>query len=263
MKDEEKIKIHTSTESDLPGLLGLSEQVLRKFKGWAFFLALIPIFFLYILCLGISIYPAVLILQSLPQYVTDMSQFGTAAVYALSLGLCYFIFAFMLVFVVPLVNFLLPLRLKESRGNWYSLQVIPWYYHNALTQLVRYTVLDILTPTPFTMLFFKMMGMKMGKNCIINTTNISDPCLIELGDYVTIGGSATIFSHYGQGGYLVIGKSKIDDYSTIGLKASIMGSVHIGKHCMIGPSVAILPKTVVDDNTTVHVANSNSTNVTE
>jgi len=256
MKDSEKIKIHTSTDSDLPGLLGLSEKVLRKFKHSAFFLALIPIFFLYIVCLGIALYPGVLIFQSIPQYLNDVSPWISAAMYAFSLALSYLLFAFSLVFVVPFVNFLLPLRLKESRGNWYSLQVIPWYYHNALTQLVRYTVLDILTPTPFTMLFFKMMGMRMGKNCIINTSNISDPCLVELGDYVTIGGSATIFAHYGQGGYLVIGKTKIDDYSTIGLRASIMGSVNIGKNCMVGPQVAILPKTTLEDGTTIHMASS-------
>jgi len=261
MKDSEKIKIHTSTDSDLPGLLGLSEQVLRKFKNAAFFLALIPIFLLYILCLGIALYPGVLIFQSLPQYLTELPQWITAAAYALALALSYLLFAFSLVFVVPIVNYLLPLKLKASRGNWYSLQVIPWYYHNALTQLVRYTVLDILTPTPFTMLFFKMMGMKMGKNCIVNTSNISDPCLVELGDYVTIGGSATLFAHYGQGGYLIIDKTKIGDYSTIGLKASIMGSVDIGKHCMIGPHVSILPKTKLEDNTTIHTTSSE--NITE
>ncbi len=258
MKDSEKIKIHTSTDSDLPGLLGLSEQILRKFKSSAFFLALIPIFFLYIVCLAIALYPGVVILQSLPHYVAELPPSINAAIYALALALSYLLFAFSLVFVVPIVNYLLPLKLKASRGNWYSLQVIPWYYHNALTQLVRYSVLDILTPTPFNMLFFKMMGMKIGKNCIVNTTNISDPCLIELGDYVTIGGSATLFAHYGQGGYLIIGKTKIGDYSTVGLKASIMGSVNIGKHCMIGPHVAILPKTKLEDGTTVHITSSES-----
>jgi len=260
LDNKEKIKIHTSTDSDLPGLLGLSEKVLRKFKNAAFFVTLIPIFFLYIFCLAVALLPGVFIFQFLAEYLTQASFWFSGVVYAVAIGASYLLFAFSLVFVVPLVNFLLPLRLKESRGNWYSLQVIPWYYHNALTQLVRYTVLDILTPTPFTMIFFKMMGMKMGKNCIVNTTNISDPCLVELGDYVTIGGSATIFAHYGQGGYLIIGKTTIGDYSTIGLKASIMGSVDIGNNCMVGPHVAILPKTVLADGTTVHITSSENMN---
>ncbi len=254
MVHDDKTKIHTNTDSDLPGLLGLSEKILRKFKGVGFFLAIVPILFLYIFCLAVAIYPGVLIFKLLPLYLIETPLWIDVAAYSTAIATSYFLFAFTLVFVVPLVNLMLPLKLKESRGNWYSLQVIPWYYHNALTQLVRYTVLDILTPTPFNMIFFKMMGMKMGKNCIINTTNISDPCLIELGDYVTIGGSVTLFAHYGQGGYLIIGKTKIDDYSTIGLKASVMGSVTIGKKCMVGPHVVILPKTVIADETIVNLS---------
>jgi len=254
--DEDKIKIHTSTDSDLPGLLGLSEKILRNFKGIAFFLTILPLIFVYIFCIAVSLYPAVLLFKFIPQYLVQQPLWLEIIVYSTALATSYFLFAFSIVFVVPLVNFILPLRLKESRGNWYSLQVIPWYYHNALTQLVRYTVLDILTPTPFNILFFKMMGMKMGKNCIINTTNISDPCLVELGDYVTIGGSATLFAHYGQGGYLIIGKTKIGDYSTVGLKASIMGSVTIGKKCIIGPHVAILPKTVISDEAVINLVDS-------
>jgi len=79
---------------------------------------------------------------------------------------------------------------------------------------------------------------------------------VELGDYVTIGGSATLFAHYGQGGYLIIGKTKIGDYSTVGLKASIMGSVTIGKKCIIGPHVAILPKTVISDEAVINLVDS-------
>jgi UDP-3-O-[3-hydroxymyristoyl] glucosamine N-acyltransferase len=76
----------------------------------------------------------------------------------------------------------------------------------------------------------------------INTTNISDPGLIEIGDYVTIGGSAHIIGHYGQKGYLVLAKTKIGTKSNIGLKATIMGDVEIGEKALIGPHEAILPK---------------------
>ena len=245
--DDEKLKIHTETSSDLPGLAGLGEKVARKFKGAAFFLTMLPLVFIYIFCISVAVYPGILFFKFMGQYLMDSALWIQAAGYSFAVAMSYIFFIVTIVLVVPMVNFLLPLRLKESRGNWYSWSVVPWYYHNALTQLVRYTVLDIITPSPLNMLFFKMMGMKIGKNCIVNTSNISDPCLIEIGDYVTIGGSATIFAHYGQGGYLVISRTKIGDYSTIGLKASVMGSVTIGKNCMVGPHVAILPKTVLKD----------------
>lgn len=247
MKQDEKLKIHTETSSDLPGLWGMTESVLRKFKSVAFFLALVPIAILYVFCLAVAILPGAYLFLKLGEISTSWNMMELSFGYALCFALAYLLFAGTLILVVPLVNFILPLRLKESRGNWYSLQVIPWYYHNALVQLVRYTVLDLMTPTPLNMAFYRMMGMKMGKNCVVNTTNISDPCLIELGDYVTIGGSATLFAHYGQGGYLIIGKTKIGDYSTVGLKASIMGNVTIGKKCMVGPHQVMLPKEVLKD----------------
>ena len=91
-------------------------------------------------------------------------------------------------------------------------------------------------------LFYKLMGMKIGKGVHNNTTNISDPALLEIGDRVTIGGSAHLMAHYGQKGYLVLSRVKIESGVTIGLKATIMGNVEIGKGAVIGPHEVVYPK---------------------
>ena len=91
-------------------------------------------------------------------------------------------------------------------------------------------------------LFYRMMGMKIGKGSHINTTNISDPALIEIGERVTIGGSVHIFAHYGQKGYLVLSRVKIGDGVNVGIKATIMGDAEIGSGAMIAPHEVILPK---------------------
>jgi len=87
-----------------------------------------------------------------------------------------------------------------------------------------------------------MMGMKIGKHVHINTTNISDAALIEIGDKVTIGGSATIFAHYASKGYLVVEKVRIGKGATIGIKATIMGDTEIGEGALIGPHEVVMPK---------------------
>ncbi len=107
--------------------------------------------------------------------------------------------------------------------------------------------LDFITPSPLTNLFYKMMGMKIGKGVIINTTNISDPCLIEIEDYATIGGSVHILGHYGQKGFLILSPVIIKKGANIGLKASIMGDVIIGENATVKPHVAVLPKTRIAD----------------
>ncbi len=83
--------------------------------------------------------------------------------------------------------------MKPFRGPWYSFGAIPWFIHNALTYMVRYTFLEFLTPSPLNILFYRMMGAKDRQRRRHQLNNISDPGLITLGDYVTVGGSATIF----------------------------------------------------------------------
>jgi acetyltransferase-like isoleucine patch superfamily enzyme len=156
--------------------------------------------------------------------------------------MAFFIYGFTLIFVAPFFNFIMPFRIKPFRGTYYSISSIPWYIHNALTYIVRYTFLEFITPTPMNQLFYRLMGMKIGKGVHINTTNISDPALIEIGDGVTIGGSAHIVAHYASKGFLIIEPVKIGKKVTIGLKATIMGDVKIGDDVIIAPHEIILPK---------------------
>lgn len=245
-KKKEYLDVNATT-SNRKGLLGLMESALRRFRTLCFTLLLAPIACLYVLCMGTALTPGI----TLFDFVYKSTEGTHFLLRNLSLGLSisagFFMYGLTLIFVVPLVNKLLPLKVKPLRATWYSLSVLPWYYHNALTYLVRYTFLDLITPTPMNKLFYQMMGMKIGKGSIINTSNISDPCLIEIGDFVTIGGSATLVAHYGQKGMLVIDKLVIGDKATIGLKASLFGDVVVGKGALVKANEVLMPKTRIPD----------------
>jgi serine acetyltransferase len=241
-KDQKKVLDVNATTSDLPGLSGLVESTLRKAKNIAFFLVMVPICILYVFCVTVSLLPGITLYREVSAMTANSSVFWQNAGMAFSFASTYFLYGLTLIFVVPVVNKLLPLKVKPHRATWYSLSVVPWYYHNALTYLVRYTFLEFLTPTPLNILFYRMMGMKIGKGSIINTTNISDPCLIELGDYVTIGGSATLVAHYGMKGFLIIDRLVIEDKATVGLKATVFGDVVIGKGALIKAGEVVMPK---------------------
>lgn len=240
-QDKKKLDVNATT-SDLPGLSGVVEGSLRKAKNIAFFLVMVPIGILYILCVTVSLIPGITLYREVSELTANSSVLWQNVGMAFSFAATYFLYGFTLIFVVPLVNRILPLKVRPHRATWYSLSVVPWYYHNALTYLVRYTFLEFLTPTPLNILFYKMMGMKIGKGSIINTTNISDPCLIEIGDYVTIGGSATIVAHYGMKGFLIIDRVVIEDKATIGLRAIVFGDVVIGKGALIKANDTVMPK---------------------
>lgn len=219
------------------------EAFFRRFRTFGFSVILAPIVALDVLCIGVSLWPGITLFKFISAFTVGTPELLRNLALGLSVAAGFLLYGLTLIFFVPLVNKLLPLKVKPHRATWYSLSVVPWYYHNGLTYLVRYTFLEFITPTPLNILFYKMMGMKIGKGTIINTTNISDPCLIEIGDYVTIGGSATLVAHYGMKGFLVIDRLVIEDKATIGLRASVFGDVVIGKGAMVKPHDVVMPKT--------------------
>lgn len=234
--------------SEHAGLKGTFESILRSFRTPMFFILLTPVYFLAIILMAVSLIPGVYLFNYLYDYSSGYEQYIRFAAIAFSLVVGFFLYGLTLVLIVPIANKLLPLKLKPFRGPYYSITTIPWYVHNALLYLVRYTFLDFITPTPVNILFYKMMGMKVGKGVHINTTNISDAGLIELEDKVTIGGSAHIICHYASKGYLVIAPVKIKQGATLGLKSTVMGDVEIGENATIAPHEVVYPKSRIPAN---------------
>ena len=242
----EKIDIN-STNSTKKGPFALIENTFRRFSTIAFIFFLIPIALVYIFCIAVALTPGIMLFQWAGEIIVSYPFALKAFCYGLCGGGAFVAFIFSLITIVPIMNLPCLPFVKSYRGAWFSIESIPWFYHNALTYLVRYTILDFLTPSPLNILFFKAMGMKIGKGVMINSSNISDPCLIKLGDYVTIGGSAYMMAHYGMKGFLIIDKLVIKKGAMIGLSAKILGGVTIGEKAVVAPNTAVLPKTTIKD----------------
>lgn len=249
-RKEKREDVNTTT-SDIPGLAGFFETFLRRFRNLSFVFLLSPLAVVCCGCIGLAAAPALAWFNFVTESTLHWPMIFRYAAGGFGLASGFMIYGLSLIFVIPAVNFLLPFKVKPFRGPWFSLAAIPWYIHNGLTYMARFTFLEFVTPSPLNVLFYRMMGMKIGKGVVINTTNISDPCLITLGDYVTVGGSATIFAHYGQKGYLIVAPVSVGKGTNIGLKASIMGGVTVGENVTIKPHTAILPKTQVGDGETI------------
>jgi non-ribosomal peptide synthetase-like protein len=159
----------------------------------------------------------------------------------LALAAGYFAYGLALLLVAPALNALLGGRLKPYRGPAVSLAILRWYVHCTLTLVVRYSFLEFVTPSPFAQLYYRLMGMKIGRDVHINSTAIADPSLITLGDGVTIGGSASVMAHYAQGGYLILAPVRIGAGATIGLRAIVMGGVDIGEKAKVLAGSFVLP----------------------
>ncbi|MBP9680888.1 MAG: hypothetical protein KBD76_05750 [Bacteriovorax sp.] len=240
--EKEDINSRVSTKK---GLGALFENIFRKFQTIGFLLFLIPIILVCVFCLAVSLTPGIMLFEWVSPQLAAQSLFVKSFCYGLSFSFGFLAFIVTLIFIVPIMNFPIIPFVKPCRGAWFSIEAMPWYYHNALTYLVRYTILDLITPSPLNILFFKMMGMKIGKGVMLNTSNISDPCLIILEDYVTIGGSVYMMAHYGMKGFLIIDKLHIKKGAMVGLAAKLLGGVTIGEKAVVAPNMAVLPKTVL------------------
>ena len=232
-------------KSKKTGLKGFFETMLRTYRSGMYLLLFLIIVFICLICFALSIFTGLSFFLYNYELVSSTNLFIKSFILSFCIVLSIAISSVTLLFVTAFFNWLNPFKVKPWKGSWYSLEGIPWYYHNALFYLVRYTILDLIVPSPISTMYFRMMGMKIGKGVVINTSNISDPCLITIEDHATIGGSATLLGHYGQKGFLVLGRVVIRKGAMIGLKASIFGDVEIGESAIVAPHEVVLPKSKV------------------
>jgi len=228
-------KLFAEDQSRNPPPINIFEALLRRFARTSYLIAVLFMYILASLAFGAALAPALwaghmMLSIFLPLMTSSwLDWFMMGFTYALA----FFVFGLSLMVTVCILNFILPTRFKSFKGGYYTIHAVPWFLHNGLFYLVRFTFLPFATLTPFGILFLKGMGMKIGKHAFINTEYISDPSFIELGDDVTLGGSVRIFAHYGGGGNLVIAPIKIHNRATLGAGSLVMGDVQIGEGAVL------------------------------
>jgi len=174
----------------------------------------------------------VIAISLLPAYffVTFMLQFNNIFLTLFSLALSYFIFGSVLMIVVAAIVRIFRIYLKPGIYKiGLNKESLIWLLNAGFISLVRFVFLPF-TRTNINVFFYKILGAKIGKNVIINTTGIYDPHLIEIGDNTIIGGDVIIIGHSAEGDKLII------------------APVKIGKNVTIGQFSVILPGTVIEDN---------------
>ena len=101
--------------------------------------------------------------------------------------------------------------------------------------------LSTIVPSMFSTLYYKLMGLNMGKGVIINSSRINDAPMITLGDGVVVGGDATINGHLVEMNELVLAPVYIGRGSLIGGGSVIQPGCKIGANAIIA-SRAVVPK---------------------
>jgi acetyltransferase-like isoleucine patch superfamily enzyme len=217
------------------------DRLIRRFNQAAHVLAVLILYVVASTAAGLALAPALWFLRALGPWALARSPYLRWPLAGMILGQSFFIAGFALLVVVPVYNLALPTRVRPFKGGYFTIAALPWYVHNALFYLVRFTFLPFVTTTPFGVWFLRAMGMRIGRRVRIFTEYISDPRLITLEDDVVLGGSVRIFAHYGGGGHLVIAPVRIGAGATIGVNVTVMGDVVVGPGALILPHSVLIP----------------------
>ncbi len=100
---------------------------------------------------------------------------------------------------------------------WSGRHVRFWFMRRFLAALP----LRFLAGTPALCLFYRCLGVKIGRNVFIGSANLAAFDLIEIGDGSAIGAEALVDGHYVEGGRLIFAPVKIGSGCVVGNRAVV------------------------------------------
>jgi acetyltransferase-like isoleucine patch superfamily enzyme len=195
--------------------------------------------------MGLAIFPALLMVRLAWLVSAPSGVIVQTLTTALAAGAGFFLFGLWLVVLVGMLSILLRLRLRAGDYPMGHPESLKWYVSNALFLCVRIVFFDFMKLTPLASVFLWMMGARLGRNVQINSSDIADLSLLEIGDNTVIGGNATVIGHVFERRGLRLKKVKIGKNCVIGLNSVIMPGVEVGDGAVVGAGVIVPKDTVI------------------
>jgi non-ribosomal peptide synthetase-like protein len=187
--------------------------------------AVVYLFFQFVV-VGVALIPAVL-------FVKMFWDRGSLVLLALAFAVAYLLFGLTFLLLVILARYVTFFRSREGDYPFVSLYAIRWAFVGSLASLAKILILGHLKGMPILNGFYRAMGARIGKDVLINTCNMFDFDLLEIGDGTFIGGDAVVIGHLGEDGLLKIRR------------------VRIGKGCVVGQSSVVFPGATMEDGSTL------------
>ena len=137
---------------------------------------------------------------------------------------------------LPLINLTLNIvikwlllgRIKPGRYKLWGWFYLRWW----LVRRIHTYILPAksLEGTPILNLYYRLLGVKIGRNCYLGSSAIAAYDLVSIGDNSSIGYDCKLFGYEVKDGWLTI------------------GPISIGNHCYIGARALLSPDTVMKDH---------------
>lgn len=119
-----------------------------------------------------------------------------------------------------------------------------WKHCSLMGELSKAS-LGILSLSLSRILYYRLLGTKVGANVAIGKVNITDPLLTELADFSIIGDGSNLIAHALTFDRLILRRIHIGQGATVGVHTVIMPGVEIGEHSIIAALSRVNPGTHV------------------
>jgi len=165
--------------------------------------------------------------------------------------LAFYIFLVASSIVVGFTERLLTMGFKPGAYPPGSPVFFRWLIYSGLHLWLVNMVLPFLRGNNWIKIYLRVAGAKVGKESFINTKDIFDAYLLEIGDEVLIGGEAFLNCHLFEHGHLNLDKIIIGDGTTIGANAYLTPGTRTGKNSAVGMYTYLRRNTEVGDGETL------------
>ncbi len=159
---------------------------------------------------------------------------GPVVLFALLLGAAAFLFFFFGLFLFGIFIRLLSLSVKPGKYAAATITTLFWIVLNGIHTMAFRIILPIVPMTPFSTMYWKLVGCRIGKNVWINTYEMMDAYLISIDDDSVIGGEAVLSAHVFENGMLYLAPIRIGKRCLIGGHSYISPGVTVGDGAVIG-----------------------------
>ena len=133
-----------------------------------------------------------------------------------------------------------PFVLKKREGGYCACYLLFDAFPANIGLMFRYLLIWLAERMPFSshkIFFYKLAGVKIGKNVFISPGVVIDPIfpqLVELQDECVLGLYSMVLAHEYTPEESRIGKAVIGNGAVIGARATIRSGVTIGPDCTVG-----------------------------
>ena len=119
--------------------------------------------------------------------------------------------------------------------------LLDWARYAIMSHLVHVIAGTMFRSTPVWIWYLRRNGARIGRHVWVNSLQVSDDCLLDIGDEVVIGAGVHLSAHTVERGRLLLAPITLGARTTIGVGAHVGVGVETGEGTQIG-AMSVVPK---------------------